>query len=514
LPTRPSIDAIDKAAKAGTTRLRLWFGFGLVAAIAIGAIAIALVVQEREGDNFEANQRSEAIRAAHQAEALAGLSVGQLASAVAFYQAEGRFSRHEFEVIADSLLDSGGLAATAFIESVPAERRARFESSRGFPILERGALGELRRAGDRDRYYPLTYIAASGLSVQPPLGYDVASDGLRGDYLLRARDSGKPAATPIMRLPIGGTGINVFRPVYRDGAPTETSAQRRTALIGFAAGSFHVPDLARAATSALPDDIDVALAERGKTVFGPDLPAEESATAPIRIADRGWQLVVRDPTRPGIGLPLTIALVGLLVAALLAALVLIWSRRERMQDLARQASQDPLTGLKNRRRFEEDLRTELARGHRYGVAGALLMLDLDHFKQVNDTLGHPAGDRVIGEIAAVLRKRTRETDVLARLGGDEFAIVLPNCDLEEAKDVADEIASAIRERMRSEEDVPPVTASIGIALFGTGHRLSYEALLARADAAMYAAKDSGRDAVRIFDSGPGETMAEPQDVAR
>jgi diguanylate cyclase (GGDEF)-like protein len=193
-----------------------------------------------------------------------------------------------------------------------------------------------------------------------------------------------------------------------------------------------------------------------------------------------------------------IALVGLLMAALLAALVLIWGRSERMQELKRQASQDSLTGLKNRRRFEEDLRTELARSHRYGVTGALLMLDLDHFKQVNDTLGHPAGDRVIADIATVLRGRTRETDVLARLGGDEFAIVLPRCDLDEAQDVAAEIATAIRERMHAEKDIPPITASIGIAPFGTGQRLSYETVLGRADTAMYEAKDAGRDSVRIF----------------
>lgn len=134
------------------------------------------------------------------------------------------------------------------------------------------------------------------------------------------------------------------------------------------------------------------------------------------------------------------------------------------------------------------------------------MLDLDHFKQVNDTLGHPAGDRVLAEIAAVLRGRARETDVLARIGGDEFAIVLPRCELDEAEEVAGEIATAIRERMSAERDVPPITASIGIAPFGTGHRLSYESVLGRADAAMYAAKDSGRDSVQTFDSttpGPG-----------
>jgi diguanylate cyclase (GGDEF)-like protein len=192
-----------------------------------------------------------------------------------------------------------------------------------------------------------------------------------------------------------------------------------------------------------------------------------------------------------------IAVFGLALAALLAALVLIWSRNERMQELARQASQDPLTGLKNRRRFEEDLRAELARSDRYGVDGALLMLDLDHFKLVNDTLGHPAGDRVLAEIAAVLRGRTRETDVLARIGGDEFAIVLPRCDLTEAESVSEEIAKAIREHMDAEQDVPSITASIGIAPFGPGKPLSFETVLAQADAAMYEAKGCGRNAVRV-----------------
>ncbi len=480
-------------------RRRFWLGFAVVAAIAVGSIGLALVVHERERNNFDATQRGEATRAARQAEALARLSVGQLASAAAFYQAEGHFTRHEFDVVADSLLETGALTATAFIGSVPRAARAGFERQHGYPILERGALGNLHVAGERGHYFPLIFAATKGLGIQLPLGYDIGSDGLRGDYLRRALDSGRPAATPVMRLPVGGTGINVFRPVYRDGAPTRTVAERRAALTGFAAGAFLVPDLAGAATAALPDNVDVALVERGKPVAGTALPADESATAPVRIADRTWLLVVRDPSRPGVDLPVMIALVGLSLAALLAALVLVWSRTERMQELARQASQDSLTGLKNRRRFEEDLRAELARSQRYGVDGALLMLDLDHFKQVNDTLGHPAGDRVIAEIAAVLRGRTRETDVLARLGGDEFAIVLPRCSLAEAEEVAGEIATAVRERMSAEEDVPPITASIGVAPFGPEGQLGYESVLARADAAMYAAKGSGRDTVRTFD---------------
>jgi diguanylate cyclase (GGDEF)-like protein len=498
-------------------RARFLLGFAVVAAIAIGSIAIALVVHSRESDNFETRQRGEALRAARQAEALASLSIGQLSSASAFYQAEGRFSHHEFKVVADSLLRPGALRATAFIGSVSAAQRASFERTHGFPILERGPLGNLRRARERPHYFPLIYVAARGLSIQVPNGYDIGSDVLRGAYLLRARDSGKPAATPALRLPLGGTGINVFRPVFRDGAPTRTVTERRAALTGFAAGSFRVPDLAAAASAALPSRVNTALAERGRTVSGPLLSRGEAASAPIRIADRTWLLLVRDPNRPGVDLAVMIAIVGLSLAALLAALVLVWSRHERMQELALQASQDPLTGLKNRRRFEEDLRGELARSHRYGVAGALLMLDLDHFKQVNDTLGHPAGDRVLAEIATVLRGRARETDVLARIGGDEFAIVLPRCELKEAEEVSGEIIVAIRERMGAEPDAPPITASIGIAPFGVGERLSYETVLDRADAALYAAKGSGRDQMKVFDEttpepGPGEvkiTVGEP-----
>ena len=497
-------------------RTRFLLGFAVVAAIAVGSIAVALVVHARESDSFETRQHGEALRAAHQAGALAALSVGQLSSASAFYQAEGHFSRHEFNVVAGSLLRPGALRATAFVGSVSAAQRASFERGHGIQILERGPLGNLRRAGTRSHYFPIIYVAARGLTVQAPIGYDVGSDNLRGAYLLRARDSGKPAATPALRLPLGGTGINVFRPVFRDGAPTQTVAERRAALVGFAAGSFRVPDLAAAATAALPHRVDASFVERGRTVSGPQLSRDESATAPIRIADRTWLLVVRDPSRPGVDLAVMIALVGLSLAALLAALVLIWSRHERMQELALQASQDPLTGLKNRRRFEEDLRAELARSHRYGVAGALLMLDLDHFKQVNDTLGHPAGDRVLAEIASVLRGRSRETDVLARIGGDEFAIALPRCEIEEAEAVSGEIITAIRERMSTEPEVPPITASIGIAVFGVGERLSYETVFDRADAALYAAKGSGRDRVETFDATtpePGEvkiTVGEPR----
>ena len=479
-------------------RLRFLLGFAVVVAIAIGSVATALIVHDREANNFEHSQQAEAARSAGQVEAVARLSVGQLASATAFYQAVDQLTRHKFEVMARSLLGSGALSGTGLVLAVPAANRSRFERGRGYPIVERHGLGFRPVPARAGEYYPLAY-AASNSDLEPPLGYDLGADALRSPYIRKARDSGRPTATRVMHLPIGGTGINVFRPVYRDGAPTATVAQRRAALTGFAIGSFHVPDLTDTAKSALDDNIDVELIEGGRTIAGPRLTRSEAAASPLHIADRTWLLVVRDPHRPGVSLPALIAVVGVALAALLGALVFVWSRNERMQDLKQQASHDPLTGLKNRRRFEEDLRTELARSRREGTVGAVLMLDLDNFKQINDTLGHAAGDRTIADIAGVLGARMRSTDVVARLGGDEFAIALPRCELDEAEEVAEAIGTSIRQQTPSSEAAPPVTASIGIATFGPRTE-SYDAVLSAADNAMYEAKRAGRDSVRVAGS--------------
>jgi diguanylate cyclase (GGDEF)-like protein len=496
-------------------RRRFWLGYGLVAAIAISAIAIALIVHDREATTFEQRQEAEAVRSARQAEALAALSVGQLDSTAAFYEAEGEeLSRHDFKVIAGSLLDDGALSATAFVPLVRHRERRRFERENGFPIRDRGPLGELRRRQRQERYFPLAYAETKArLDLLTPYGYDVASDPVRSARLTDARDSGRSAATPVIRLPLGGTGINVFHPVYRDGAPTRTAAERRAALTGFALGSFRVTDLAQAALTALEEDDDLQLLERGRSLYGAPLDRDEAAAAPITIADRTWLLVVHDSDRPGVGWPVLIAIVGVALAALLGALVISWSRKERMQELQRQASQDPLTGLKNRRRFGEDLRAELARSRRDGSEGAVLMLDLDNFKQVNDTLGHSEGDRVIAEIAGVLRSRMRATDVVARLGGDEFGLVLPRCDAAEAEAVATEIAAAIRDHVSCDEAVPPITASVGVAMFGRDPRATMGALMIEADSAMYEAKRGGRDSVRVVGNRPDGTLASRPNAA-
>ncbi len=478
-------------------KLRFWIGLAAVLAIAAGSVVAALVVHAGDSADFQAHQDEEAMRSAHQAESMARLSIDQLASAAAFFQAEGHFSEHEFDVVAAPLLRQGALSGTAYVQHLPNSARAAFERSHGAPIFEPGQNGP-RREGTKPFYYPVVY-AVSNYGPAAPVGYDLNADPERAPFLLRARDSGRPVATTPAKLLIGGVGVNVYWPVYRDRAPTRTVAERRAALVGFAAGAFRVHDLAAAAISAVPDAVDVQLRIDRSTVVGHRGALDDSAEAPIHIADRTWLLVVRDPNRPDSSLPLLLAVVGIALAALLAALILAWSRNEQMQKLQYEANSDSLTGLKNRRRFGEDLRTAMARIHREGATGAVLMLDLDHFKRVNDSQGHPAGDQLLVEIADVLRRRTREGDALARLGGDEFAVVLPRATPEEARAAAESIATAIREHRSNIAGVGPITVSVGIAMFGDDPRTSAELVVSEADTAMYSAKDGGRDGVRLFD---------------
>jgi diguanylate cyclase (GGDEF)-like protein len=183
----------------------------------------------------------------------------------------------------------------------------------------------------------------------------------------------------------------------------------------------------------------------------------------------------------------------------LAAVV---SERKRVEmELLYQVDHDPLTELANRRRFHEELEHQLAQSKRYGTHGALLFLDLDGFKSVNDTFGHQAGDALLTDVSLVLKARLRDTDVLARMGGDEFAIILPHTDAGSAQVLASQLLNVI-----GHCPVPTgmqslnVSASIGVALFPE-HALTGEALLARADAAMYEAKARGRSQYRIYQPG-------------
>ena len=187
----------------------------------------------------------------------------------------------------------------------------------------------------------------------------------------------------------------------------------------------------------------------------------------------------------------------------------VTERRRFERQLQHLADHDPITGLFNRRRFDEELARELASARRYHTGGAVLALDLDNFKYVNDTLGHNAGDELIACVAELLRGRLRETDTIARLGGDEFAVILPHVDEHQASRVAGDLLAAIRSDalVSTPKGSRRTTASIGIALFGDPHRLASEELLVEADIAMYDAKEAGRDQACVFDADSSRQLS-------
>ena len=162
------------------------------------------------------------------------------------------------------------------------------------------------------------------------------------------------------------------------------------------------------------------------------------------------------------------------------------------------ANNDPLTNLFNRRRFREELEDWVAQMERHESSGALLFIDLDNFKYINDTLGHQKGDEILVNFAYLLRGRVRETDIIGRLGGDEFAIILPYTDADQAQSIAMQILELARENLHVNNGrFHGVTASIGIALFPE-HGGDVEKLLTYADLAMYRAKEKGRNCVCVY----------------
>jgi diguanylate cyclase (GGDEF)-like protein len=163
--------------------------------------------------------------------------------------------------------------------------------------------------------------------------------------------------------------------------------------------------------------------------------------------------------------------------------------RRREEELRTRADRDALTGLFNRRRFEEELERHLHLCSLTHADGALLLCDLDHFKLINDTMGHGAGDAVLRRVGSALTARLRSTDIVARLGGDEFAALLPGTSEQDAVEIARDLQAAVSQQPGAG---PEVGMSIGVAAFGGDDGLVGDDLLAAADAALYEAKNSGR----------------------
>jgi diguanylate cyclase (GGDEF)-like protein len=227
-----------------------------------------------------------------------------------------------------------------------------------------------------------------------------------------------------------------------------------------------------------------------------------------REVNRGqWSLVILTPIRE----VYASRVLGIVVTLLVAIMTLIslfgrerWvhdsvqmEKRLQLQELARdlrfKATTDSLTGVSNRLKFDQMLASEMLRSARYKTALSLVIYDLDHFKEINDTYGHQIGDKVLVQMCGLVAANIRNTDMLARWGGEEFVIMAPNCDGRLARHAAEKLRATIEQIVF--HTVGKVTCSFGIAQFVEGDTAA--ALVARADDALYRAKINGRNRVEL-----------------
>jgi diguanylate cyclase (GGDEF)-like protein len=184
-------------------------------------------------------------------------------------------------------------------------------------------------------------------------------------------------------------------------------------------------------------------------------------------------------------------------------------RAERTEaELRYLADHDSLTGLLDRRRFRAELDQYVSFAARYGGQGAMMIIDIDGLKAVNDDLGHAAGDQLIRQIAAILRERVRATDIAARLSGDEFAVLMPQTDVAGAMQLGEDLRAQVAETARPAPESDAVTISVGITMFGSNREAGSEAVMVAADQAMYMAKQGGRNQIALF-----RDPSEPQRLA-
>jgi len=188
-----------------------------------------------------------------------------------------------------------------------------------------------------------------------------------------------------------------------------------------------------------------------------------------------------------------------------------WRRWDEAASLLTDAGTDALTGLYNRRKTQRVLNQELERSRRYGIPLTVVMFDVDHFKHVNDTFGHPVGDIVLVTIARRIRRKMRTTDHLGRWGGEEFLLICPETDLAGAVRIADRMRRTIKRRPM--QKAGNITASFGVASFNPDDHPDAETLVAEADQYLYKGKEAGRDCV-FSRLGKAQNLAVPAQLSR
>lgn len=206
--------------------------------------------------------------------------------------------------------------------------------------------------------------------------------------------------------------------------------------------------------------------------------------------------------------PIVMTLIGFAIGFAVAWRI---GRTRSLQLFIAEARTDILTGLKNRRAFNEDVSRLFAQRQRQGIHFSLILIDIDHFKNFNDEHGHLSGDTVLRSVSQVLSKTLREMDIVCRYGGDEFAVICPGAKLYEAAVAAERVRQAVAgETVSLRHRFAQVTVSLGVA--GVVNDEIAESLIQRADEALYAAKHAGRDRVYLHHGQAGVSAALNRDA--
>ena len=457
-----------------------------------------------------------------------------------FESANEEITRSEFEVFSGRLLENHpGFIRVGWLPKIYGRERAEYEAAAvndgvvGYQIKSFAEGGAVLPAPASSQYFPVYF------STEPKTaavyGLDYSTEPMRWATLERSRDNDSIAALPtklVYDLKGGTHGVLVSVPVYVKGTSRTTVTDRRRNLNGYVVGIFDLAQLlqsiraATAASSAIavnayPPDLDRSASAQYGAIpdFSslPDTPQSIKAfetetpwSGELRIGDANWKLLA--VPAPGGRLTarydraLIVLAAGLIITVFVVVYLVLASRNARQIELANQrvlelARIDTLTGLPNRAVFLEQLEAAVdAHVHGRGDTFSVLMLDLDRFKNVNDSLGHAAGDALLREVASRLRSALRSGDLLARLGGDEFAIIQAACEdqREGSIDLAARICRFIAEPFLLPGRQVEVGTSIGIAMVPE-HGSDREQLLKKADLALYRSKSAGRNCFTVYD---------------
>jgi len=444
--------------------------------------------------------------------------------------------QREEDLVADAggMLTDADLSPTSFLEWAGAarvlERYPEMEGMGALVLVEGAALPafakravadpagtlaadgtfELLPGGTRPFYCLVAAGIATSSSTPMPAGHDYCADPVGSVPLLAARDSGRGAYAPYT---VGGeTWLVVQTPIYRAGADLATVEERRAAFAGWVAIELDPTALLE---EALRDEAAVAVEMRyqvGATdvafTSGTTPPGLQSVTTDLH---NGWTIQTFGVVRTGgvtDGHALVVLLGGIAMSLLLGLLMFVLgtgrerARRQleqRTSELHHQALHDALTGLPNRALLMDRIEQMLVRDRRNHTTGAALFLDLDDFKNVNDTLGHGAGDRLLVAVAARLSSTPRGVDTIARMGGDEFVVLIDGASLDVAPElVAERLLDMMRQPFELEDASMPLTVNVSIGI-ASGDRASAGDLLRDADVALYQAKAGGKNRYETFD---------------